>query len=400
MAWRKVWKTRRKGVRKDAWLIRWYDDSGKMQSKTLHGSAEEAEEECRRMEQELNDGSLGRRQKIHWLDFCKDFLVDLSSHRRPRTVADYRKTLEALTADFRPERLEELTPHRLREFVRRRTAECAPATRNKLVRTLRAIFSWAVPGYLKENPAKQVRFSEEPEHDKRTLTPEELLKVLEMADGRGKAVIMFGACCGLRREEIAVIQWSDIDFEGSKVQVKNSEWHTTKSGRQRAVLIPPALRQLLITMKSHSKSTFVFPETYQSYRELPNAMRKVWSERYQKAKRNGMKREEARQLAWHSVQGCQKMEQPIDPNRLTDLIPRLVKWAGLPHCTLHDLRRTFCTYLAASGTDLLAAQKLAGHSNPAVTAKHYVRLVPAILKAQEQLPFWNVNPGDGGKGIA
>jgi hypothetical protein len=36
MAWRKVWKRRRKGDRKDAWLVRWYDDAGKMQAKTMH----------------------------------------------------------------------------------------------------------------------------------------------------------------------------------------------------------------------------------------------------------------------------------------------------------------------------------------------------------------------------
>jgi hypothetical protein len=48
MAWRKVWKQRRKGVRKDAWLIRRYHDNGKMQSKTMHGTARKAEKECRR----------------------------------------------------------------------------------------------------------------------------------------------------------------------------------------------------------------------------------------------------------------------------------------------------------------------------------------------------------------
>jgi hypothetical protein len=49
MAWRKVWKQRRKGVRKDAWLIRWYDDTGKMQAKTMYGTADEAEEVCHRI---------------------------------------------------------------------------------------------------------------------------------------------------------------------------------------------------------------------------------------------------------------------------------------------------------------------------------------------------------------
>ena len=79
MAWRKVWKTRRKGVRKDAWLIRWYDDAGKMTSKTVHATADEAEEECRRMEQDLNDGTSGQSQEGHWLDFCQEFLTDLAA---------------------------------------------------------------------------------------------------------------------------------------------------------------------------------------------------------------------------------------------------------------------------------------------------------------------------------
>jgi integrase len=65
-----------------------------------------------------------------------------------------------------------------------------------------------------------------------------------------------------------------------------------------------------------------------------------------------------------------------------------MKLARISHCTLHDLRRTFCTYLAVCSVDPLAAQKLAGHSSPMVTAKHYVALVPEMLKAQERLPFW------------
>jgi integrase len=170
-----------------------------MQSKTMHGAAEAAEVECRRMDQDLNDGSLGQRQ-----NFCERYLADLASHRRPRTVDDYKGVLEALTTDYHPARPDELTPHRLREFVRGRTEKCSPATRNKLIRTLRAIFSWAVPEYVKENPAKRVKFAKAPEKDRRTLTPAELVKVLSAADARGQAVLLLGSCCGLRREEIGV----------------------------------------------------------------------------------------------------------------------------------------------------------------------------------------------------
>ena len=70
MSWRKVWKTRKPG-RRNGWLLRWYDDASKMKAKTIYGSAKEADAECRAIEEELNGGSLGRRRKISWLDFCE-----------------------------------------------------------------------------------------------------------------------------------------------------------------------------------------------------------------------------------------------------------------------------------------------------------------------------------------
>jgi integrase len=199
-----------------------------------------------------------------------------------------------------------------------------------------------------------------------------------------------GACCGLRREEIAALRWQDVDEANGRVYVKNSPWHTTKSGQQRSVLLPPALLPVLAGLKGSWKSEFILPEVYLNYRELPVPERREWSRRYQDGLRRGLPRTEARCAAWEAAHGCQRPDRPIDPDRLTDLVPRLVKRAKLPHCTVHDLRRTFCTYLAACGTDVLAAQKLAGHSSPAVTAKSYVQPVLEMLNAQKQLPYWNL----------
>jgi integrase len=284
--------------------------------------------------------------------------------------------------------MSQLTVSTLRHFVRDQTADCAPATRNKLIRTLRAIFQWAVPELLQDNPARAVHFVEEPERDKRTLTPEEFFQLLRGIDDRDQAVVIFGTCCGLRREEIACLRWHDIDLETAMVRVRNSEWHVTKSGRQRAVLMPPALISVLKRLRTASASSFVFGEVYTTYHELPNSVKREWSQCYQESLRQGLDRPEARAAAWHAVQKYQRPQQPINANRLTDLVPRLIRKAGIPHCTLHDLRRTFCTYLAACGTDPLAAQKLAGHSSPTVTARHYVGLVPQMLNSQRLLPFW------------
>jgi len=394
MAWRKVWKQRKKGRRRTGWLLRWYDDAGKMRAKTVYGSASEADDECRSLEQGLNQGSLGKRRDISWLDFCEEFLKELGSCRRPRTVDDYRKVLGNFTKCCCPQALKDVTTAVLRDFVRQATDGRSPATRNKLIRTLRAILATAVPDYLPDNPAVPVKFVDEPDHDMRTVAPDELDGLLAVADDRGRAVIMFGVCCGMRREEIAVLRWQDVNLDSRSVRIRNSEWHITKSGRQRQVLIPPALASLLKTMKANSKSIFIFPNVAVSYRELPNNLRRNWSLCYKTARKQGHSREEARKMAWQSVEQGQRWDCPVNLERLTDLVPRLAKRARLLPCTLHDLRRTFCTYLAACGTDLLAAQKLAGHSSPMVTSKHYVTIVPETLKAQERLPYWNMSTDD------
>lgn len=201
--------------------------------------------------------------------------------------------------------------------MRLQTAGRSPATRNKLIRTLRAIFGWAVPEYLKENPAKGVRFAEEPEHDMRTLTPEEFFKMLgAIDDDRGQAVVMLGTCCGFRREEIAFLQWEDVDLGAARARVRNTAWHTSKSGRQRTVLMPPALVKVLERMKATARGPFVFPEVYVSYKELPNKLRPEWSRYYREAMDIGLGRAKTRKVAWEAIQKHQGLDRPINPNRL------------------------------------------------------------------------------------
>ncbi len=55
------------------------------------------------------------------------------------------------------------------------------------------------------------------------------------------------------------------------------------------------------------------------------------------------------------------------PKRFRDI----VKAAGITKCTIHDLRRTFCTDLCRLGVNQLVVQKLAGHASAMTTAKYY-----------------------------
>ena len=49
----------------------------------------------------------------------------------------------------------------------------------------------------------------------------------------------------------------------------------------------------------------------------------------------------------------------------------IVATAGIAKCTVHDLRRTFCTDLARLGVNQSVVQRLAGHVSPATTERYY-----------------------------
>jgi len=54
--------------------------------------------------------------------------------------------------------------------------------------------------------------------------------------------------------------------------------------------------------------------------------------------------------------------------------------AGLPKCTFHDLRKSFCTNLAGA-VPLHVVQELAGHADIRTTRKHYLQVQAAQVEA-------------------
>jgi integrase len=54
--------------------------------------------------------------------------------------------------------------------------------------------------------------------------------------------------------------------------------------------------------------------------------------------------------------------------------------AGLPLCSMHDLRRSFCTNLSRA-IPMHVVQELAGHSDIRTTRRYYVQVEPELMKA-------------------
>ena len=81
------------------------------------------------------------------------------------------------------------------------------------------------------------------------------------------------------------------------------------------------------------------------------------------------------------------------PERAADMLRADLERAGIPFVTpagrldAHALRTTYVTLLARAGVSLVAAQKLARHSTPNLTANVYSRLSSGDLAAGNWQPI-------------
>lgn len=68
------------------------------------------------------------------------------------------------------------------------------------------------------------------------------------------------------------------------------------------------------------------------------------------------------------ARGGSVQRSPLSGRAVHRIIEVRAKQAGIEKCGPHDLRRTFATTLLDKGVDLLAVQRLLGHSSPETTA--------------------------------
>lgn len=197
------------------------------------------------------------------------------------------------------------------------TPGISPASANFYLRTLKSIFETAKRwGYSVENVFKSVkplRFE---------LAPARILSIQEIHAFRAKArehcphlapLIEFYLLTGARRAEALSLQWSDVDFKGGTIFFRK-----TKGKRPRPVLMVPTVRRILLQRT-----------------ELPQPF-------------------------------------PFSNNEVTRNVTAALRLARISGASLHDLRRSFASYLTDAGMPDFFVSALLGHQDRAVTENHYI----------------------------
>ena len=344
--WHRAWLRERKLTGGKTYYVCWYGADGRQRQKAIGTDKRLAVELARRKEIELNSGLVGEPQPISFKAFVAEHEQVTEGRVAPATLVSQKEALEVLEELAEPERLTDIDGRAVERFVAARCRAVRPATVNKEIRTLRAIFKKAIKrGYLDKNPFDGVEKFREPERSIRILSLDEIDKLLAAAPSLcWKTFVYLALITGMRRGDFTHLEWDDIDLAGGVLTVQNKAgWRKTKSGKIRHLALTEQAVRLLKELRAETKGRLVLQDS------------------------------EGRPLA----------------SSIHRAFLALVAAAGIKHCPVPaDFRRTFVSYLAMAGTNEAIVQRLAGHASIATTLKHYTHILPESLRqAQRSLPY-------------
>jgi integrase len=138
--------------------------------------------------------------------------------------------------------------------------KCAPQSKANYRRVVHNLFAWcASRGYTASNPVTQAAKVKVPAAPIGILSVSEAARLLAACDCVILPAVAIGLFAGLRREEIARLDWREIDLEGGHIEVQATK---SKTARRRIVEISDNLREWLVPYRQLSGPLRLKDTTY------------------------------------------------------------------------------------------------------------------------------------------
>lgn len=336
--------------------------------------------EADEFERRVKGGSSTQYDKMKFKDFANNlYMKSHGSTLKAKTRREYEIHLhDRLLPYFGEMYLKDITPLDIRHWLaslERIDGSGVPLSENSkgvFFRTLSAILGKAYEWELIDsNPCEKVKQPRKAQSDVKALQVDEVKTVLDKLpqyeDERVKALIILLLNTGIRESEAAGLEWQDINFDTSEIQIKRE-----------CIYIP---NEGIIEDTPKSKSgtrKFYFPEF------VSDALRTY--KEYQAAEIN------ARGDLWTGARGertklfTQFNGSPVHDSTLRKWVKKYMVWAGVPYVTVHGLRHTYASMMMSLGVDARTIAAQLGHSSPALVFNTYANPQEhAKKKAAEKL---------------
>jgi integrase len=208
------------------------------------------------------------------------------------------------------------------------------------------------------NPADDVKAPTPTPKEMHPLSAEEARRLLDAArDDRFEAFYVLAVHTGMRRGELLGLKWDDVDLENATVRVRRTL--TRIDNGCRLALGPPKNKKSRRTVRLTERAV----EALRSHLERQLAEIEALGDLY---KDQG--------LVFTTEAGTL-----INPSNLRQrsLAP-LLKRAGLPQITFHDLRHTCASLLFQKNVHPKFVQELLGHASVSITLEIYSHMLPGM----------------------
>jgi integrase len=218
--------------------LRWYGESGKRRSRTIHGTKQDAIKEKQRMISRLQ-GALHIPEGPPTIDTLEDMLQEV----KYSLISDkYKRNIQHALDRCRNigTRIDRITDADIQyQMSRMRSNGLSNSTINNWYATARAAFQEAVRyGLIDKNPFKGVKKLKKIIQPVNTITADQEQKLLDICTRKkDKCIIILALYGGLRAQEISRLNIRK-DLDDHTVTVRSTQDSQTKSGKSRIVTIP------------------------------------------------------------------------------------------------------------------------------------------------------------------
>ena len=293
------------------------------------------------------DPKAGRRGSVNLRSTLADYLA-ARKNLRPKSVEDYRATIERYLAAWLDRPLREITPEMVEARHRTIAAEVladgrysGEASANGAMRTLRLLWNFAKEREpnLPENPVTRLRRQWFPVSRRERMVraddlPAFYRAVLALPNPVHRDYLSLLLFTGLRRTEAATLAWADVDFGQRVIRIPATR---TKAGRKLDLPMSDIVQDLLVARRGAGNAKFIFPS--------------------------------------NSASG--HVEEPKFPLRL------VAAACGI-EISAHDLRRTFITIAESADISPLALKALVNHALGSDVTSGYVQMTTERLREPAQ----------------
>jgi len=269
--------------------------------------------------------------------FKKKYLEYSRGQKRPETFIRDQAAINALEKFDDPpiNYVKQITPEILERW-RGSRKNLSPATINRDMAAVKAMLKKGIDwGYVEAGKWDwdSVKRLKAPKGRLVFYSKADFKRILDNCTGIWKTIALLGGRAGLRRGEIYMLEWSDIEFDRNRIHIEQKEGWVPKDYERRTIPLFPELKTWLLTARRHSR--------------------------------------------W--VIADSSGERPALAVMST-YFGKIVRRLNLPG-GLHTLRHTFASHLAQDGVSLYTLAKWLGHEN-VETTQIYAKLSPDSMDSE------------------